>query len=116
MPATPFTVAQASEAGASCREPRRREVVTLSRGIKTLKHDGGNPLALLTRRCTLGTGYSAATDATAFAMWQMRGFLPGSDGETIHSARRMTVEELVMAADHLIGIPRQKFQGRTEPC
>lgn len=163
LPATlqtsPFTVAEALELGASYGELCHRDVVTLSRGIKTLKDDADIPLALLTRPYTVVTGYAAASHATAFTIWEMPGFLPGADHGNLHisrqyphsierrrgvtghrtmfrddevccvdglwittrartwldCARRMSVEELVVAADHLIRIPRPGFEGRTEP-
>ncbi len=157
--ASPFTVAEALEFGASYGELCHRDVVTLSRGIKTLKNDADVPLALLTRPYTLVTGYSAASHSTAFTIWEIPGFLPGADQSKLHisrqyphaiarrrgvighrtmfrddevccvdglwittrartwldCARRMSVEELVVAADHLIRVPRPEFEGRTEP-
>lgn len=155
----PFTVAEAVLAGASYGELCHRDVVTLSRGIKTLKNDGDVPLALLTRPYTLVTGYSAASHATAFNIWGFPGFLPGADGKSLHisrqyphpssrrrgvvghrtmfrdeevcffnglwittrsrtwldCARKMSVDELVVVADHLIRVPRPEFEQRDEP-
>lgn len=155
----PFTVAEALGRGASYGELCHRAVATLSRGIKILMNDADVPLALLTRPYTVVTGYSAASHATAFRIWQFPGFLPGADDVRVHISRqfpntaprrrgvaghrtslrdgevvfldglwitsrvrtwldcaqRMSVEELVVVADHLIRIPRPKFEGRTEP-
>ena len=155
----PFTVGQAQDAGTSYGRLRHRDVVTLSRGIKAVKNDADIPLALLTRPYTLVTGYSAASHATAFTIWGLPGFLPGTDRPVIHisrqhphtslrrqgvqghrtmfledevemvdglwittrartwldCARRMGVDELVVAADHLIRIPREAFEGRSVP-
>lgn len=156
---SPFTVSEALNHGASYGELCHREVVTLSRGIKIVKHDSDVPLALLTRPYTVVTGYSAASHATAFRIWEFPGFLPGSHDETIHISRQyphtaprrngvvghrtallndevhclnglwitnrirtwldcangMSVEELVVVADHLLRIPRLEFEGRSEP-
>lgn len=155
----PFTVAEALETATSYAKLRHVDVVALSRGIKTLKNDDDVPLALLTRPYTLVTGYSAASHATAFAIWGFPGFLPGMNEPTIHisrqyphttvrragvrghrtqffddevtelnglwittrtrtwldCARKMPVDELVVAADHLLRIPRQYFEARDKP-
>ncbi|WP_256127830.1 endonuclease domain-containing protein [Arthrobacter sp. SDTb3-6] len=157
--AAPFTLEEARAAGSSYGELCHRDVVTLSRGIKTLKNDADLPLALLTRPYTVVTGYSAASHGTALAIWDIPGFLPGQDGKAIHisrqyprvparrrgvaghrtmfrddevcildglwittrtrtwldCARKMAVAELVVAADHLVRIPRPVFEGRSEP-
>lgn len=157
--AGPFTLLEGLNSGLSPGKLRHRDVIRLSRGIKTLKNDADVPLALLTRPYTLVTGYSAASHATAFHIWEFPGFLPLSAEATIHisrqfphttlrrtgvtghrtkmrddevvfenglwlttrkrtwldCARRMSVEELVVVADHLIRIPRPEFEGRSEP-
>lgn len=84
----PFTVAQAREAGTGYGRLRHRDVVALSRGIKVLKNDVDVPLALLSRPYTLVTGYSAASHATAFTIWEFPGFLPGSNSPVIHISRQ----------------------------
>lgn len=84
----PFTVAEARAAGGSYGELCHRDVVTLSRGIKTLKDDADVPLALLTRPYTLVTGYSAASHATAFRIWDIPGLLPGAGGMALHISRQ----------------------------
>ncbi|WP_449372555.1 hypothetical protein [Arthrobacter psychrolactophilus] len=157
---SPFTVAQAQELGLSYARLRRRDIVSLSRGIKVFngQDDAALSLALLTRPYTQVTGYSAASHATAFILWELPGFLPGATSGTIHisrqyphsiprrsgiqghrtmfdtdevelvdglwvtsrartwldCARKMSVEELVVAADHLIRIPRPGFENRSE--
>lgn len=155
----PFTVTEALGQGATYGELCHRDIVTLSRGIKMLQNDVDVPLALLTRPYTVVTGYSAASHATAFRIWEFPGFLPGADDSNFHisrqsphtaprrsgvtghrtallddevvlvnglwitsrirtwldCARRMSVDELVVVADHLIRIPRPEFEGRTEP-
>ncbi len=156
----PFTVTEALQLGASYGELCHRDVVTLSRSIKILKNDADTPLALLTRPFTLVTGYSAASHATAFRIWEFPGFCPGTNEDSIvHISRqsphiaprrlgvkghqtkfrndevsfsnglwittrprtwldcaaRMSVEELVIVADHLVRIPRPEFEGRSEP-
>jgi hypothetical protein len=155
----PFTVDEARTAGGSYGQLCHRDVVTLSRGIKTLNHCPDVPLALLTRPYTLVTGYSAASHATAFTIWEMPGFLPGAQVSTIHISRQfphtsmrrkgvtghrtrlfsdevtnlsglwittrprtwmdcaatMPLDELVIAADHLLRIPRPAFEGRDTP-
>ncbi|ALE07470.1 hypothetical protein AL755_21595 [Arthrobacter sp. ERGS1:01] len=152
----PFTLADARAAGASDGSLRHRDVIRLSRGIKSLPNDAELPLALLTRPFTLVTGYSAASHATAFAIWDLPGFLPGARDQAIHIARQfphaaprrkgvvahrtqftddevefhqglwittrartwldcarlMSVDELIVVADHLIRIPRPQFEGR----
>ena len=159
LQASPFTVAEAVESGLSYGKLRHRDVLTLSRGIKAVRSDGEVPLALLTRPFTLVTGYSAASHATAFTIWEFPGYLPGADDPGIHisrqyphasprrrgveahramfrddevefhdglwittrartwldCARRMSVDELVVVADHLVRIPRNEFEDRTEP-
>ncbi len=158
---SPFTVAQAQELGLSYGQLRHRDILSLSRGIKALhgQDDAALSLALLTRPYTLVTGYSAASHATAFALWELPGFLPGVTAGTIHiarqyphsiprrsgirghrtmfdddevllvdglwitsrartwldCARKMSVEELVVTADHLLRIPRPEFDSRSEP-
>lgn len=156
---SPFTVGQAQAAGITPGQLRHRDILRLSRSIRTLAHDDDLPLALLTRPFTALTGYSAASHATAFAIWQFPGFLPGASSTTLHiarqfphtparrsgiqghrtmfrddevvfldglwittrartwldCARKMSIEELVVVADHLIRIPRETFEGRTEP-
>lgn len=155
----PFTIDEARAVGGSYGELCHRDVVTLSRGIKSLKNNSDVPLALLTRPYTQVTGYSAASHATAFAIWEMPGFLPGTQETTIHISRqfphasmrrrgvtghrtllssdevtnlfglwittrsrtwmdcaaRMSLDELVIAADHLLRIPRPVFEGRDAP-
>ncbi|MFQ4149343.1 hypothetical protein AAGW05_11670 [Arthrobacter sp. LAPM80] len=129
---SPFTVKQAQAEGISYGRLRHREVLRISRGIRTLAHDDDIPVALLTRPFTVVTGYSAASHATAFAIWELPGHLPGADTDTIHIARQyphasprrsgvqghrtmLRDEELVVVADHLIRMPREAFEGRTEP-
>lgn len=156
--AGPFTIGSARQLGVSRGRLRHASIVALSRGI--VMFDGGDlPLALLTRPYTQVTGYSAASHATAFTIWEFPGFLPGSDASDIHisrqaphdeprrdgvvghttkirddeveclgglwittrvrtwldCARRMSVQELVVVADHLIRMPRPEFEGRTQP-
>lgn len=157
---SPFTVAQAQDLGLSYEQLRRRDIISLSRGIKVIhgQDDAALSLALLTRPYTLVTGHSAASHATAFTLWELPGFLPGSALGTIHiarqyphaiprrsgiqghrimfdndevlfvdglwitsrartwldCARKMSVEELVVTADHLIRIPRPEFERRGE--
>lgn len=159
LQSSPFTVAEALKCGASYGELCHRDVLTLSRGIKTLKNDADVPLALLTRPYTTVTGYSAASHSTALTIWEIPGFLPTADRQTLHisrqyphaaarrqgvaghrtmfrddevclvdglwittrartwldCARRMSVDELVVAADHLLRIPRAEFEQRTQP-
>lgn len=154
----PFTTRFAQELGVGPGRLRHREIVSLSRGIKSL--GGGDlPLGLLTRPYTQATGHSAASHATAFAIWMLPGFLPVADSSLLHisrqaphdeprrkgvcghttkfrdnevvcldglwittrartwldCARRMSVDELVVVADHLIRVPRPEFEGRSEP-
>lgn len=158
LEAGPFTVQEAVAAGMGLGRLRHSDVVCLSRGIRSL--DGAdNSLQLLTRPFTLITGYSAASHATAFAIWGFPGFLPVADPSLIHisrpkpysiprrtgvkghrtrllttdvefleglwitnrvrtwldCSRRMTVDELVVVADHLLRVPRPEFEGRSEP-
>lgn len=153
----PFTLDTAKDCLVSPGRLRHKEIVRISRGIKSLD-DADVPLALLTRPFTQVTGYSAASHATAFAIWELPGFLPVRNDTLIHisrqfphniprrhgveghrtkfrddevecldglwittrvrtwldCARRMTVDELVVVADHLIRIPRPEFEGRSE--
>ena len=154
----PFTVARANDLKVSAGRLRHKEIVRLSRGIKSLSNTDV-PLALLTLPYTQVTGYSAASHATAFTIWELPGFLPIADASLIHisrplphhlprrqgvaghrtkicrddvmclaglwittrtrtwldCARRMTVDELVVVADHLLRIPRPEFEGRAQP-
>lgn len=155
----PFTLDEARAAGSSYGQLCHRDVVTLSRGIKSLKNCADVPLALLTRPYTQVTGYAAASHATAFTIWQFPGFLPGATAPTIHISRQfphasmrregvsghrtrlfsdevtslnglwittrsrtwldcahaMSLDELVIAADHLLRIPRPQYEGRDTP-
>lgn len=157
---SPFTVAQAQDLGLSYARLHRQDIVSISRGIKAThgQDDAALSLALLTRPYTQVTGYSAASHATAFILWELPGFLPEAMSGTIHisrqyphsiprrsgiqghrtmfdtdevqlvdglwltsrartwldCARSMSVEELVVTADHLIRIPRPAFERRNE--
>ncbi|WP_125611741.1 hypothetical protein [Specibacter cremeus] len=157
--AGPFTVAEACAANISYGKLRHADVLRLSRGIKSMKTEGDTSLALLTRPYTLVTGYSTASHATAFEIWEFPGFLPGAGDPGIHiarqfphttprrvgvvghrtqfwddevefldglwittrvrtwldCARKMSIDELVVVADHLLRIPRPAFEGRTRP-
>ncbi|MCQ9164876.1 MULTISPECIES: DUF559 domain-containing protein [unclassified Arthrobacter] len=83
----PFTTRQAAELGVNYSRLRHADVAGLSRGIKSFS-DEDLPLALLTRPYTFVTGYSAASHATAFAIWAFPGFLPVAHPEKIHIARQ----------------------------
>ncbi len=155
----PFTLEDALAAGTSYGRLRHRDVIRLSRGIKSLGNDTDIPLALLTRPFTLVTGYSAASHATAFTIWEFPGFLPAAGDRAVHiarqfphttprregvvghrthfnddevefheglwittrirtwldCARRMSVDEIVVVADHLLRVPRPAFEGRHQP-
>ena len=88
----PFTTRFALELGVGPGRLRHREIVSLSRGIKCL--DAGDlPLALLTRPYTQATGYSAASHATAFAIWMLPGFLPVADASLLHISRQAPHDE-----------------------
>lgn len=111
------------------------------------------------RPYTIVTAFSAASHATAFSLWDLPGFLPGSDDRRIHvsrpdtmaivrrrgvvghvgqffadeivdlhgllitsrartwldCARRMSIDELTVVADHLLRVPRPEFEARSEP-
>jgi len=156
--AGPFTTIRAQECDVSYGRLRHKNVVRLSRGIRTVD-DADVPLALLTRPYTQVAGYSAASHATAFAIWEFPGFLPDPAPDLIHvsrqwphnlprrpgvvghrtqfrpdevlnldglwitsrvrtwldCSRRMSVDELVVVADHLVRIPRPEFEGRDMP-
>jgi hypothetical protein len=84
----PFTTRQASELGVGYSRLRHTDVLGLSRGIKSFT-DEDISLALLARPYTQVTGYSAASHATAFAIWEFPGFLPVSDPGLIHVSRQM---------------------------
>ncbi|WP_427015315.1 hypothetical protein ACQCSX_10715 [Pseudarthrobacter sp. P1] len=159
LASAPFTVAEARVAGVSPGKLRHSEIVHLCRGIAKAADDGDTELALLVRPYSVVTGYSAASHATAFAIWDFPGFLPGARGKTIHiarqfphgiprrtgvtghrthlgddeveclaglwittrirtwldCARRMSVDELTVVADHLLRIPRPEFEARSAP-
>ncbi|RAN74455.1 hypothetical protein B5P43_28725 [Bacillus sp. SRB_336] len=88
----PFTTRQAQRLNIGRGRLRHAQVATLSRGIKAV---GGAdlPLALLTRPYTQVTGYSAASHATAFAIWELPGFLPVPDADRIHISRQAPHDE-----------------------
>lgn len=159
LAAGPFTLSEARESRVSYGQLRHRQVLHLSRGISRMDDDGELALALLARPYSRITGFSAASHATAFAIWGIPGILPGASADTIHiarqyphatprrtgvsghrthlldgevecldglwittrsrtwldCARKMGVDELTVAADHLVRIPREDFEGRTEP-
>lgn len=154
----PFTTFDAQLAGMTPGRLRHARVLRLSRGIRGLD-DGTADLWLLARPYSQITGYSAASHATAFAIWDFPGFLPGAQDPGIHitrqsphttvrrrgvvghktqffddevvclaglwittrtrtwldCARKMSIDELTVAADHLLRIPRPEFEGREEP-
>ncbi|MHA7304577.1 hypothetical protein ACX80E_04920 [Arthrobacter sp. TMN-49] len=156
--AGPFSVQLAKAHGVGPGRLKHAAVIRLSRGIKSITVQD-SPLALLTAPYTQVTGYSAASHATAFIIWELPGFLPGSDDSQIHisrqaphdeprragvhghtttfrddevlcieglwitsrvrtwldCSRRMSIEELVVVADHLLRIPRAEFEDRSEP-
>lgn len=156
--AGPFSIQRANDLGIGPGRLKHAAVLRLSRGIKAINIQDAS-LALLTAPYTQVTGYSAASHATAFTIWEFPGFLPGSHHYVIHisrqaphdeprragiqghttkfrddevlcldglwittrertwldCSRRMSVEELVVVADHLIRIPRPEFENRTEP-
>ncbi|WP_125613292.1 endonuclease domain-containing protein [Specibacter cremeus] len=85
--AGPFTMQRAQELGVSYGKLRHARLVRLSRGIRMLD-DGNVSLALLTMPYTQVTGYSAASHATAFEIWELPGFMPGTGTEDIHITRQ----------------------------
>lgn len=155
----PFTYSEGLSSGLTPGRLRHRELLILSRGIRQIKNDADTPLALLARPFTLVNGYSAASHATAFELWDFPGFLPQDEQPTIHisrqyphtslrregitshrtmlspeeiifhqglwitsrkrtwldCARRMSIDELVVVADHLIRSPRPDFENRFNP-
>ena len=55
------------------------------------------PLALLTRPCTVVTGYSATSHSTAFQIWEFPGFCRGAMklAATFHGRKRSTFGQMV---------------------
>lgn len=84
----PFTFQEALDAGVSYRRLRHRGLVSPGRGIRI--PCGAEPapgIASLVRPFTRITEFTSASHATAFRLWEMPGFLPGSDAPGIHLSR-----------------------------
>lgn len=154
----PFTTGQAMALGVSLGKLRHRQILTLSRGIKTV-NPAALSLALLARPYSQVSGHSAVSHATAFEIWGFPGFMPARDSTLIHvsrqapydeprrrgvqghtthlwdeelacldglwitsrvrtwldCSRQMSVDQLVVVADHLVRIPRPQFELRSQP-
>ncbi|XAS66024.1 hypothetical protein V3C33_10920 [Micrococcaceae bacterium Sec5.7] len=159
LASAPFTLGEALDAGVSPGRLRKRRLLTPSRGIRMAADDGALQLAQLARPVSLITQFSAVSHATAFLLWDLPGFLPGSDAPGVHISRpdhmaiarrrgvighrgqffpdeiedldgllvtsrvrtwldvsrRMSVDELTVAADHLLRIQHPGLDGRTQP-
>ncbi|MDQ5840361.1 MAG: hypothetical protein M3537_04285 [Chloroflexota bacterium] len=87
LAAAPFTFKEALDAGVSYRRLRHRGLPAPGRGVRIPDPLSEPGLAPLVRPFTLVTEFSAASHATAFRLWAMPGFLPGSDGPLIHISR-----------------------------
>ncbi|BAS07837.1 uncharacterized protein Rv2248/MT2308 [Arthrobacter sp. Hiyo4] len=159
LSAVPFTVYEAADAGVSAGRLRHRGLSIPSRGVRIPAQLAAlDPLARV-RPYTIVTPFSAASHATAFTLWNLPEFLPGSDDGRIHisrpdtmaivrrtgvvghvgqffadeivtlngllitsrtrtwldCARKMSVAELTVVADHLLRIPRPDFECRSGP-
>lgn len=82
----PFTVYEAADAGVSVGRLRYRGLAVPSRGVRvptTAPPDTASAI----RPYTWVTPFSAASHATAFALWDFPGFLPGADESCIHISR-----------------------------
>jgi hypothetical protein len=155
----PFTIYEAADAGVSVGRLRYRGFRVPSRGMRAPAAQAAPGEAARVRPYTVVTPFSAASHATAFLLWDLPGFLPGSDDPRIHisrpdtmaiprrkgvaghvgqffadeivdlhgllitsqartwldCARKMSIDELTVVADHLLRIPRPEFESRSEP-
>ncbi|GAA5193326.1 hypothetical protein GCM10023346_17880 [Arthrobacter gyeryongensis] len=78
----------------SLRRLRHRSLPAPSRGIRIPDHalvPGQAADAGFIRPFTAVTEFSAASHATAFALWSFPGFLPGSDDPRVHISRPDTM-------------------------
>jgi hypothetical protein len=87
----PFTVYEAAEAGVSVGRLRYRGLSIPSRGVRTPSAEITSEALAEIRPITLVTPFSAASHATAFALWEFPGFLPGRDKGLIHISRPNTM-------------------------
>ena len=155
----PFTVYEAADAGVSAGRLRYRRLSIPSRGVRIPDAVVAVDTLAKVRPYTIVTPFSAASHATAFTLWDLPGFLPGSDDGRIHisrpdtmaivrrtgvvghvgqffadeivnlngllitsrnrtwldCARKMSIDELTVVADHLVRNPRPDFEARSEP-
>lgn len=83
----PFTVREAADAGVSPGRLRFRGLHVPSRGVRIPSTDAPLDRLNVVRPYTIVTPFSAASHATAFALWNFPGFLPNQDDEHIHISR-----------------------------
>lgn len=159
LTAAPFTWQEAFDAGVSRQRWRHQGLDSPSRGIRSPATDQTRELFMTVRPYTVITEFSAASHATAFVLWELPGFLPGSHEPVIHisrpdtkaiprrkgvvghagqffadeitnhngllitsrartwldCARKMSIDEITVVADHLLRLPRPEFEGRSDP-
>lgn len=83
----PFTVYEAADAGVSPGRLRFRGLHVPSRGVRVPSTDVPLERLNVVRPYTIVTPFSAASHATAFALWDFPGFLPNQDDDHIHISR-----------------------------
>ncbi|WLQ05120.1 hypothetical protein [Arthrobacter oryzae] len=83
----PFTVHEAADAGVSPGRLRFRGLHVPSRGVRIPSTDVPLDRLNVVRPYTIVTPFSAASHATAFALWNFPGFLPNQDDDHIHISR-----------------------------
>jgi hypothetical protein len=82
----PFTVYEAAAAGVSVGRLRYRGLTVPSRGVRVPAAREASNLAKI-RPLTIVTPFSAASHASAFALWEFPGFLPGLEDGLVHISR-----------------------------
>jgi hypothetical protein len=87
----PFTVYEAANAGVSAGRLRYRGLSVPSRGVRIPAGGVVGRGHLLVRPLTIITSFSAASHASAFALWDFPGFLPARDDGLIHISRPDTM-------------------------
>ncbi|NYD79017.1 endonuclease domain-containing protein [Arthrobacter cupressi] len=90
--ALPFTFQEALDAGVTPGRLRHRALHKPSRGIRIPDaSDASGAAPPLLRALTAVTEFSAVSHASAFVLWDLPGFLPGSDEPGIHISRPDTM-------------------------
>lgn len=87
----PFTLQEAADAGVLRSSLRNSALGWPSRGIRVPRLAEDLGLAQAIRPFTLVTEFAAASHASAFLLWQLPGFLPGTHEPLLHVSRPDTM-------------------------